>query len=53
METHLIEDLGKLIIPVNSLWEVKEIKVEHESEEIYVFVEFKQDYYKDKGKKCP
>lgn len=52
MESHLIEDLGKLIVPVNSLWEVKEIKVEHEREEIYVSVEFKHDYYKYKGKKC-
>ncbi len=53
MEQHLIDDLGKLIVPVNSLWGVKEIKVDHESGEIYVFVEFNQDYYRHKGKRFP
>lgn len=51
MEERIIGELGKLIIPVNSLWSVVDIKVDHDKEEIFVEVEFGQKFYKYKGKK--
>jgi len=51
MEETLISDLGKLILPINSLWTVQDIKVDHFLEEIHVEVVFNQDFYKYKGKK--
>ena len=40
MEERLVADLGKLIVPVNSLWSVIDIKVDHFQEEIHVEVVF-------------
>ena len=51
MEERLISDLGKLIVPVNSLWSVIDIVVDHLQEEIHVEVVFNQEFYKYKGKK--
>jgi hypothetical protein len=51
MEEILVSALGKLIVPLNSLWQITSIDVDHQLQEVYVCATFTQDFYKVKGKK--
>ena len=53
MEETLLKSLEQLIIPLNSLWSITKIELNHDLEEVYVNVSFNQTYYKVKGKKKP